>query len=102
MSFEQKASGYALAGAAAVVARSRKTVNHAAVAVTGVGEAPYLVAAASTLIGTRGEAEDRTAVAAGAVAGTVNSDIHAPAEYRTQLTRVAVRRALELALSRAH
>src|SRR5205085_11073521 len=40
---DQAASGYALAGAAVVVARTRKTINHAVVALTGVGEMSQLV-----------------------------------------------------------
>jgi carbon-monoxide dehydrogenase medium subunit len=102
VSQDQAASGYALAGAAAVVARTRKTVSRAAVALTGVGEVSRLVAATDQLIGTKGEPDALARVAAAAVDGIeVNGDIHAPAAYRRHLATVVVRRALERALERA-
>ena len=102
LSQDQAASGYALAGAAAVVARTRKTISHAVVALTGVGEISRLVPATDQLIGTRGEPEALARVAAAAVDGIeVNGDIHAPAEYRRHLATVVVRRALARALERA-
>jgi carbon-monoxide dehydrogenase medium subunit len=102
LSQEQAASGYALAGAAAVVARTRKTVSHAVVALTGVGEMSHLVASADQLVGTKAEPEALARVAAGALEGIeVQGDIHAPAEYRRHLATVMVRRALERALERA-
>ncbi len=98
----QAASGYALAGAAVVVARSRKTVSHAVVALTGVGETSQLVAAADQLVGTKGEVEVLARVAAASVEGLeIQGDIHAPAPYRRHLAQVIVRRALEKALERA-
>jgi aerobic carbon-monoxide dehydrogenase medium subunit len=102
LSQDQAASGYALAGAAVVVARTRKTVSHAVVALTGVGEVSHLVAAADQLVGTRAEPEVLARVAAASVDGIeIQGDIHAPAPYRRHLTQVIVRRALELALARA-
>jgi carbon-monoxide dehydrogenase medium subunit len=102
VTFEQAASGYAIVAAAAVVARTRKTVRHAAVALTGLGDIARLVPATQQLIGTKAEPEVLARVADDAVAGVeVQSDIHAPAEYRRHLATVAVRRALETALSRA-
>jgi carbon-monoxide dehydrogenase medium subunit len=102
LSQDQAASGYALAGAAAVVARTRKTVSHAVVALTGVGEMSHLVASAGQLVGTKAEAEVLARVAAGALEGVeVQGDIHAPAGYRGHLATVMVRRALERALERA-
>jgi carbon-monoxide dehydrogenase medium subunit len=102
VSRDQAASGYALAGAAAIVARTRKTVSHAAVALAGVGEMAQLVAAADQLVGTKAEPEVLGRVAAAAVEGVdVQGDIHAPAEYRRHLAQVVVRRALETALGRA-
>jgi len=102
LSQEQAASGYALAGAAAVVARTRKTVSHAVVALTGVGDVSRLVAAADQLVGTKAEPEVLARVAAAAVDGIeVQGDIHAPAPYRRHLATVVVRRALEKALERA-
>jgi carbon-monoxide dehydrogenase medium subunit len=102
LSQDQAASGYALAGAAAVVARTRKTVSHAAVALTGVGEMSRLVAATDQLVGTKGEPDVLAKVAAAALDGIeVQGDIHAPAAYRTHLAQVIVRRAIEKALGRA-
>jgi aerobic carbon-monoxide dehydrogenase medium subunit len=102
LSQEQAASGYALAGAAAVVARTRKTVSYAVVGLTGVAEMPRLVPAAADLVGTKAEPEALARVAAAAVDGVeVSGDIHAPAEYRRHLATVIVRRALDKALGRA-
>lgn len=102
VSQDQAASGYALAGAAAVVGLSRTTVNHAVVALTGVGDVSRLVASADQLVGTKAEPEVLARVAAGAADGIeVDGDIHAPAEYRRHLATVVVRRALERALDRA-
>lgn len=102
VSQEQAASGYALAGAAAVVARTRKTVSHAVVALAGVGDVSRLVGSTDQLVGTKAEPEVLARVAAGSVEGiTIDGDIHAPAEYRRHLATVVVRRALEKALERA-
>jgi aerobic carbon-monoxide dehydrogenase medium subunit len=102
LSQEQAASGYALAGAAAVLARTRKTVSYAVVGLTGVAETSRLVPAAAELVGTKAEPEVLARVAAAAVEGVeVNGDIHAPAEYRRHLATVIVRRTLEKALGRA-
>lgn len=102
LSQDQAASGYAIAGAAAVVARTRKTVSHAVVALTGVGDVSRLVGSVDQLVGTKAEPELLARVAAGAVAGVdIQGDIHAPVEYRRHLTTVIVRRALERALERA-
>jgi carbon-monoxide dehydrogenase medium subunit len=102
LSQDQAASGYALAGAAVVVARTRKTVSHAVVALTGVGDVSRLVAAADQLVGTKAEPDVLARVAAASVDGIeVQGDIHAPAPYRRHLATVVVRRALEKALERA-
>jgi len=102
VSQDQAASGYALAGAAAVVARTRKTVSHAAVALTGVGDVSRLIASADQLVGSKGEPEVLGRVAAGSVEGIeITGDIHASAEYRRHLATVMVRRALQKALERA-
>jgi carbon-monoxide dehydrogenase medium subunit len=102
VSQDQAASGYSLAGAAAVVARSRKTVTHAAVALTGVGDMSRLLTSTDQLVGSKGEPETVARAAAGAVEGIeITGDIHAPADYRRHLATVIVRRALERALERA-
>jgi carbon-monoxide dehydrogenase medium subunit len=101
VSFEQKASGYAIAAAAAIVTKSRKTITGARVAITGVGERAYL-ADVSGAVGTHGEDGQLDQAVAGVANGiTVSSDIHASAKYRSHLARVAAKRAIALALSRA-
>lgn len=102
VSFEQQASGYALAAAAAVIARTKKTVSHAVLALTGVSDCAYLAQSAATLLQTPADAAAISTAAAGVTDGvTVAGDIHAPADYRTHLARVAAQRALTLALGRA-
>ena len=101
VSFEQKASGYALAGAAAIVTRSRKTIATATVALTGVGDCAYL-ADVSGAVGSQGDNAALSAAVANVTAGvTVNGDIHASTEYRAHLARVAAKRAIALAYDRA-
>jgi aerobic carbon-monoxide dehydrogenase medium subunit len=102
VSQDQAASGYALAGAAAVVALARKTVSHAVVATTGVGEVSRLIGSTDQLVRTKAEPEVLARVAAGAVEGIdIGGEVHAPAEYRRHLATVVVRRALDSALERA-
>jgi len=102
LSFEQAASGYPLVGVAVAATLSRKTVTECTVAITGVSDHPFLVASAASLVGTTADAAARAAVADGALSGvTVNSDLHAPADYRSHLARVAVQRALAAALGPA-
>lgn len=100
-SFEQAASGYALAGAAAVVTRSRKTVKTATLALTGVADRAYL-ADVSALVGRHCDEAALAQATAGVAAGReVNDDIHAPTAYRTHLAGVVARRALATAYERA-
>ncbi|MBI3982261.1 MAG: xanthine dehydrogenase family protein subunit M [Gemmatimonadetes bacterium] len=101
-SFEQAASGYALVGVAAVVAVSGGAVTHAAVGITGLADTPFFAASAAKLIGRTPNKEILRAAAAAAVEGvSANEDIHASAEYRLHLARVAVRKALTTAAGRA-
>ena len=102
VSFEQAASGYAIAAAAVVVGLTRRTISHAVVALTGTGAVAPMVRAAEQLMNTRGDADVIQRVAAQALDGLeIIGDIHAPAEYRRHLLSVAVRRALITALERA-
>jgi carbon-monoxide dehydrogenase medium subunit len=102
VSFNQAASGYALVGAAAVVARSRKTVNHAVVALTGLADVARRVSAADQLVGTKAEPDIIARIAAAAPEGLdIQGDVHAPAPYRRHLVSVATRDALTRALERA-
>ena len=96
------ASGYALAAAAAVVGRTRKTISHIQVATTGVGESHRFVHAVQELVGTKGEPELVARVAARAFEGVeIQGDVHSPADHRRALASVMVRRAIEKALERA-
>jgi aerobic carbon-monoxide dehydrogenase medium subunit len=102
LSHDHPASGYAIVGAAVVVARKGKAVTHAAVALTGVGETAYLLRSTEGLIGSKGEPDVIARVAGEATTGVeVNGDSHAPADYRRHLATVITRRALERALARA-
>ena len=101
-SFEQAASGYALAGAAALVAVAKGRITRADLAFTGLADTPFLTLAGAQLVGTQGQAELIAQVAAAAVAGVeANDDIHANAAYRTHLAMVAARRALTRAVDQA-
>ncbi|MFL5507264.1 MAG: FAD binding domain-containing protein [Gemmatimonadales bacterium] len=96
------ASGYALAAAAAVVGRTRKTISHIQVATTGVGESHRFVHAVQELVGTKGEPELVARIAARAFEGVeIQGDVHSPADHRRALASVMVRRAIEKALERA-
>ncbi len=102
VSFEQAASGYALVGAAALVAIVKGMITRADLAFTGLADAPFLAPAAADLVGTPGDAGVVAQVADAAVAGgEANADVHASAEYRLHLAKVAARRALTQARSRA-
>jgi aerobic carbon-monoxide dehydrogenase medium subunit len=97
--FAQKASGFAIAGVAALVDKSRKTV---AVAVTGVAATAYRASEVeSTLRGSELSAATIASASLKAAEGVDPlSDIHASAEFRAHLACVQTKRALELATSR--
>jgi carbon-monoxide dehydrogenase medium subunit len=104
VSLEQPASGYALVGAAVVVARSGPggAITLARVALTGVGPVAYRAGGVEkALTGSDGSAKVLAEAASHAVDGvTVNGDIHADRTYRTEMAKVFTRRALEAALAR--
>jgi carbon-monoxide dehydrogenase medium subunit len=107
---QQPASGFAIAGVAAVVGRTRDgaaggvagTCNDVRVAVTGVGDVPYRAGAAEgALRGTGlGAADIEAAVRTITDGVPVQGDIHANREYRSAMAAVLARRALEAARER--
>jgi carbon-monoxide dehydrogenase medium subunit len=99
----QPASGYSLVGVAAVIVPEAGRIGRARVAVTGVGEIAYRAREVEAhLVGSDGSPSIVAAAAERATDGqSVNSDIHADAEYRASVATVMVRRALEAALARA-
>jgi carbon-monoxide dehydrogenase medium subunit len=97
---EQKASGFAVAGVAAVF----DSAGALRVGVTGVAATPYRASAVEqALAGRRMPAPEAIAAAAGRAADTIEplSDIHASSEFRAHLAQVNARRAIERALARA-
>jgi carbon-monoxide dehydrogenase medium subunit len=103
-SLEQPASGYAIVGVAAVVARpsASAAISFATVAITGVGPVAYRATEVEgDLIGSDGSAEAIAHAASHATDGvTVNADIHADAEYRAAMAGIYTVRAIEAALAR--
>ncbi|MDQ7857628.1 MAG: xanthine dehydrogenase family protein subunit M [Armatimonadota bacterium] len=98
------ASGFALAGAAAVVGLDETgRCAHVRVGVTGVGPAAYRATGVETALVGREPTDELIADAARlATDGIVaNEDPHASAEYRLHLGRVMTRRALAAAVERA-
>jgi carbon-monoxide dehydrogenase medium subunit len=97
--FAQKASGFAIAGVAAVVNKKAATVQ---VGITGVAPKPYRAGAVEEAL--RGQPLTPNSIAAAAehAADEVETlnDLHASADYRAHLALVNTRRALELAASR--
>jgi carbon-monoxide dehydrogenase medium subunit len=99
----QPASGYAIVGVAARITKSGGKVTKARIGLTGLGPKAFRAKAAEKLMeGTEGTAAD-IAKAAAAVAEGVesNTDLHASADYRTQMARVYAGRALSVGVSRA-
>jgi carbon-monoxide dehydrogenase medium subunit len=97
---EQKASGFALCGVAAVANRS---ANSVAVAITGVSAIPFRARDVERALQNGPLTPERIASAAGSAAAGVQmlSDIHGSQEYRAHLARVNVRRAIERAIAHA-
>jgi aerobic carbon-monoxide dehydrogenase medium subunit len=95
---EQKASGFAIAGAAAVVGPDGVRVG-----ITGVAAKPYRAKAVEQRLGTGRPSSDAIAVASAHAAADVEplDDIHATRAYRAHLAQVNTRRAIERALVKA-
>jgi carbon-monoxide dehydrogenase medium subunit len=103
---EQPASGFAIAGVAAVIGQTGAgedgVFDDVRVAVTGVGDGPYRATAVeSALRGTKlGSAAIGAAVAGITDGVDVQGDIHADKAYRAAMAGVMARRALESARGR--
>jgi carbon-monoxide dehydrogenase medium subunit len=100
---EQPASGYPIAGVAAVVgSTSGGGWDLVRIAVTGVGEHAYRATRAEAAL--EGSGGDDGAIAAAVAAVTdgqfVNGDIHADPTYRAAMAKVMAKRAIELARAR--
>jgi aerobic carbon-monoxide dehydrogenase medium subunit len=101
-SFDQAASGYALVGCCAVLARKRTTVSEIAVAYTGLGEVAFLAPAFQQVVDTKGDLAVVEKAARETLSGLdVPGDVHAPSEYRRHLAVVAAKRAVAQAYERA-
>jgi carbon-monoxide dehydrogenase medium subunit len=99
----QPASGFAIVGVAARVARSGGKISMARIGVTGLtGKSYRALAAEKALEGKSGSpAEIQNAAALVAQGVDANSDLHASAEYRRHLAVVYAARALTAALARS-
>jgi carbon-monoxide dehydrogenase medium subunit len=100
----QKASGFAICGAAAVVELDASgALSHVAIGITGIGSHAFRATEAEkALTGQKPSADLVQNASRKATNGIVAlGDIHASAEYRLDLGRVYARRALEAAIERA-
>jgi carbon-monoxide dehydrogenase medium subunit len=100
---KRKVGDYATAAAAVIVSMSAGNCTAASVALTNVASTPlYAEDAASALVGTSldADAADKAAAAAMAITDPA-SDGRGPADYRTRVAGVMVRRAVEAARERA-
>lgn len=90
---EQKASGFALCGVAAVVDPKARTV---AVGITGVAATPYRARAVEEALRGRALTAETVAAASGRAADGIEAlgDIHASPEYRAHLACVNTKRAI--------
>jgi carbon-monoxide dehydrogenase medium subunit len=100
--FHRRALDWAIVGVAAVVERSNGQIARAALGLTNMGGTPLRASGVERALA-GGQASDQAIAAAAehAPEGTDPvSDTNASAEYRTELSKVLVRRAIQEALSR--
>lgn len=100
----QQASGFAIAGAAAVLALDDAgRISHVRVAITGVTAVPYRATKVEEAL--LGEKASGTLFASAAQqsadATAALADLHASADYRAEMAAVVARRAIEKAITRA-
>jgi carbon-monoxide dehydrogenase medium subunit len=100
--FHRRAIDWAIVGVAAVLERDNGSISRARVGLTNMGMTPLRASGVeAALAGGTGSTETLAAAAAHAAEGTSPpSDTNASAEYRQELSKVLVRRALQEALSR--
>ncbi|MDH3792216.1 MAG: xanthine dehydrogenase family protein subunit M, partial [Rhodospirillales bacterium] len=100
---KRKVGDYATAAAAVVLTMSGGSCESASIALTNVGQTPlFAEAAGQALVGTKvDEAAVARAVEAAKDIAEPVADMRGPEEYRTHVTGVMVRRAVERALTRA-
>jgi aerobic carbon-monoxide dehydrogenase medium subunit len=96
VSIEDAASGYPLAGAAALVHVAGGQIASCSIGLTGVGAHPRRAPAVEAAVVAQGGAPEPAAI------GTALAELPLQAdEYRTHLVAVVVRRAIETAVARA-
>jgi aerobic carbon-monoxide dehydrogenase medium subunit len=101
--FARRHGDFAIVGVAAMVALDGGRVREARLATAGAGPVPVRLRAAEDILVKEG-VDERALEAAAARAAelvTPDSDLHATAAYRTNLTRVLTQRALVRAVARA-
>jgi aerobic carbon-monoxide dehydrogenase medium subunit len=99
-SFEQPASGYPMAAAAAVVGAKDGAITSCRLAFTGVSDCAFLLDTDSLLGGAGDAAAVKRVVEAALAQRVVNDDIHCSAEYRTHLATLAAQRAVAEAMAK--
>lgn len=100
---KRKVGDYATAAAAVVLTKSGGTVSSCSIALTNVGDTPLYAAEASEILtgSTLDDDAVNRAVAAAEAITMPASDGRGPAEYRTKMAGVMVRRAVARAAERA-
>ena len=100
--FHRRAIDWAIVGVAATVERENGSIRSARVGLTNMGMTPLRASAVeAALVGSPASAEAIASVAENAPEGTSPpSDTNGTAEYRREMSKVFVRRALQEALSR--
>jgi carbon-monoxide dehydrogenase medium subunit len=93
----REAAGAPLAAVAVAVVREGGWIRHARIALGGAGQFPLRVLAAESLLAQHvgGPLDVLAAASEAADAARPPADLHASSEYRRELVRVLVRRALE-------
>jgi carbon-monoxide dehydrogenase medium subunit len=99
----RRAGDFALAGVAATLTVSDRTIGAARIAMMGIGEKPMRAGAAEALLAGQALSDNLLESVTASVRSVVapNTDLHASAEYRRHLIGVLTRRALMAAWNRA-